>query len=130
MSEWRETSNGNHVYEIDTGEHMTVFEKNGRWFGVYDHRFTEEGFKEPEEAMAHMEKAVLLRNLDLLSCKRSEATGWRRTRTGGYHRRHKGGAFTVKQAKSNKWYLVIGQAVLKDHWFDTAQAAMRHGDLL
>jgi hypothetical protein len=36
----------------------------------------------------------------------------------------------VKQARSENWYLVIGQTLLKDHWFASAEEAMRHGDLL
>ena len=59
MSEWRENSNGNYVYVIDTDDVMTVYERNGMWFGVYDSQFTEDGFKTPEQAMDFMEKAVL-----------------------------------------------------------------------
>ena len=34
MSDWRENSNGNFVYVIDTDDVMTVFERVGLWFGV------------------------------------------------------------------------------------------------
>jgi hypothetical protein len=43
MSEWRENSNGNYVYVIETDDVMTVFERAGLWFGVYDSRFIEDG---------------------------------------------------------------------------------------
>ena len=47
---------------------MTVYQHNGEWFGVYDSRFIDDGFKYPEQAMAFMEKAVLGDSLDLLEC--------------------------------------------------------------
>jgi hypothetical protein len=130
MSEWREISNGNYIYELDTGEHMTVFEKNGRWFGVFDYRFTEDSFKAPQQAMTIMEQAVLRGNLHHLSFKTQRDTDWRSTKSGGFHRRRQGVTFTVKQARSENWYLVIGQTLLKDHWFASAEEAMRRGDLL
>jgi hypothetical protein len=130
MSEWRENSNGNYVYVLDSDEVMTVYERNGEWFGVYDDQFTEEGFKDPEEAMTLMEKAVLDGNLDLLSRRMPEPKGWRKTQKGGYHRRGHSFVLTVNQAKSKKWYLVVDQTLLKDLWFASAEEAMRHGDLL
>ena len=66
MSDWRENSNGNFVYVIDTDDVMTVFERAGLWFGVYDNRFIEDGLSTPEKAMAFMEMAVLNEQLHLL----------------------------------------------------------------
>lgn len=128
MSEWRENSNGNYVYVLDTDEVMTVYQRNGEWLGVYDNRFTEDGFKKPEQAMALMEKAVLGNRLDLLVKRQPMPIGWRVTKKGGYHRIRSDCTMTVKQAKSGKWYLVINQTVVQGKWFDTAEEAKRLGD--
>ncbi len=40
MSEWRENSNGNYVYILDSDELMTVYQRDGDRFGVYDNHFT------------------------------------------------------------------------------------------
>jgi hypothetical protein len=128
MSEWIENSNGNHVYVLDSDEVMTVYERNGEWLGVYDCRFTENGFKTPEQAMALMEKAVLGDRLDLLVKKKPTPSGWRETKAGGYHRVRRDRTMTVKQAKSGKWYLVINQTMVQGKWFDTADEAKRQGD--
>lgn len=128
MSEWRENSNGNYVYVIETDDVMTVYHRNGEWFGVYDNHFTEEGFKNSEEAMDLMEKAVLGDRLDLLEKRKPMATGWRRTKSGGYHCIRRDRTMTVKQAKSGKWYLVINQTMVQGKWFDSADEAKRQGD--
>jgi hypothetical protein len=128
MSEWRENSNGNYVWVIGTDEFKTVYQRNGEWFGVYDNHFTEEGFKSPEEVMALMEKAVLGDRLHLLEKRNSIPTGWRQTKSGGYHCVRRDRTMTVKQAKSGKWYLVINQTIVQGKWFDTADEAKRQGD--
>ena len=128
MSEWRENSNGNYVYVLDSDGVMTVYERNGDWFGVYDNRFTDEGFNAPEQAMALMEKAVLGDRLDLLVKRKPVPTGWRETKKGGYHCVRRDRTMTVKQAKSGKWYLVINQTIVQGKWFETADEAKRQGD--
>ena len=128
MSEWRENSNGNYVYVLDSDDVMTVYERNGEWFGVYDNRFTEDGFADPEPAMALMEKAVLDDRLDLLVKRMPTPTGWRETKKGGYHCVRHDRTMTVKQAKSGKWYLVINQTMVQGKWFETADEAKRQGD--
>ena len=128
MSEWRENSNGNYVYVIDADDVMTVYLRNGEWFGVSDNHFTEAGFNSPEEAMALMEKAVLDDRLDLLEKRNPMAIGWRHTKSGGYHCVRRDRTMTVKQAKSGKWYLVINQSMVQGKWFDTAEEAKRQGD--
>ena len=128
MSEWRENSNGNYVYVIDTDDVMTVYLRNGEWHGVYDNHFTEEGFQNPEQAIALMEKAVLGDRLDLLDKRKPMPTGWRKTKTGSYHCVRRDRTMTVKQATSGKWYLVINQTLVQGKWFDTADEAKRHGD--
>ena len=128
MFEWRENSNGNYVYVIDTDDFMTVYLRNGEWFGVYDNHFTEEGFPNPEGAMALMEKAVLGDRLDLLMKRVPMPTGWRKTKTGGYHCVRRDRTMTVKQAKSGTWYLVIDQTMVQGTWFDNADDAKRQGD--
>lgn len=128
MSEWCENSNGNHVYVLDSDDLMTVYERNGEWFGVYDNRFTEDGFKTPEQAMTVMEKAVLEGRHDLLVTRKPTTSGWRETKQGGYHSIRRDRTMTVKQAKSGKWYLVINQTMLQGKWFDTADEARRQGD--
>ena len=128
MSEWRENSNGNFVFILDTDEVMTVFQRNGEWLGVYDNHFTEESFQSPEEAMALMEKAVLGDRLDLLKKRNPMTVGWRETKKGGYHCVRRDRTMTVKQAKSGKWYLVINQSMVQGKWFDTADEAKREGD--
>ena len=130
MCEWRENSNGNHVYVLDSSEVMTVFKRDGEWFGVYDHRFTDQGFKDPEEAMALMERAVLGERVDLLVRRRPAVTGWRQTKSGGYHCVRGACTMTVKQAKSGKWYLLVDQTLLAGKWFDSAEEAKRQGDML
>ena len=130
MSEWRENSNGNHVYVIDTDDVMTVYERGGEWFGVYDSCFTPEDFKTAEQAMALMEKAVLGDRLDLLVKKSPTPTGWRKTKSGSFHCIRQGYTLTVKEAKSGKWYLVINQTMVRDKWFDTADEAKWQGDRL
>lgn len=130
MSDWIQNSNGNYVYVLDSDDVMTVYKKNGEWFGVYDGRFTECGFKHPEQAMALMERAVLDDCLHLLVKKTPPQTGWRKTKTGGYHCVRRTGMLTVKQAKSGKWYLVVDQTLLADQWFNTAEEAMQRGDQL
>jgi hypothetical protein len=128
MSEWRENSNGNYVFVLDTDEVMTVYQRNGEWLGVYDSRFIEDGFKNPEQAMGLMEKAVLGDRLDLLVNRKPMPTGWRKTKKGGYHCIRRDQTMTVKQAKSGKWYLVINQTMVQGKWFDTADEAKRQGD--
>lgn len=128
MYEWCENSNGNHFYVIDTDDIMTVYERHGEWFGVYDNRFTPEGFKTPEQAMVLMEKSVLGERLDLLVKKKPMPNGWRETKTGGYHCVRRDHTMTVKQAKTGKWYLVINQTMVQDKWFDTPDEAKRQGD--
>ena len=128
MSEWRENSNGNHVYVIDTNDVMTVYQRNGEWFGVYDNHFTDDGFQNPEGAIAFMEKAVLGDRLDLLVKRTPRPTGWRETKKGGYHCVRRDRTMTVKQAKSGKWYLVINQTMVQGKWFETADEAKRQVD--
>ncbi len=128
MSEWRENSNGNYVYVLDSDDVMTVYERNGEWFGVYDNRFTEDGFADPEPVMALMEKAVLDDCLDLLVKRKTVPTGWRETKKGSFHCVRRDRSMTVKQAKSGKWYLVINQTMVQGKWFDTADEAKRQGD--
>jgi hypothetical protein len=130
MSEWRENSNGNYVYILDSDELMTVYQRDGDWFGVYDNHFTGDGFKKPEETMALMEKAVLGDRLDLLVKRKPQPTGWRKTKSGGYHCVRRDHTMTVKQAKSGKWYLVMNQSMVQGKWFDTADEAMYRGDQL
>ena len=128
MSEWLENSNGNHVYVLDTDEVMTVFERAGEWYGVYDHRFTPDGFKTADQAMEIMERAVLDERLDLLTAPKPEPVGWKKTNTGGYQCIRHGVILTIKQAKNDKWYLIKGQAIVPGKWFDTAEQAKREGD--
>ena len=130
MSDWLENDNGNYVYVIDSDDVMTVYERNGLWFGVYDNHFTAEGFKNSEQAMTVMEKAVLEDSLDLLVERNPRPTGWLKTKTGGFQRYRNGCTMTVKQAKSGSWYLVINQNMLKDNWFKTVEEAMNKGDQL
>lgn len=130
MTEWIENSNGNYVYVIDTDDLLTVYRRGDEWFGVYDSRFTEDGFVTSEKAMAFMEKAVLGDRLDLLVKRKQMPIGWRKTKTGGYHCIRRGGTLTVKTAVSGKWYLVVNQSIVRDKWFDTAEEAMRLGDQL
>ena len=99
MSEWRENSNGNYVYVLDSNEVMTVYERNGEWFGMYNNRFIDDGFKKPEQAMALMEKAVVGTRLDLLVTRKPMPTSWRETKSGGYHCVRREHTMTVKQAK-------------------------------
>jgi hypothetical protein len=128
MSEWRENSNRNYVYILDTDDVMTVYLRSGEWFGVYDNHFTEEGCQNPQEVMALMEKAVLGDRLDLLERRNPMPVGWRKTKKGGYHCARRDHTMTVKQAKSGKWYLVINQTMVQCKWFDTAEDAKRQGD--
>ena len=128
MSEWRENSNGNYVYVLDTDEVMTVYQRDGEWLGVYDSRFTEDGFKTPEQAMALMEEAVLGNRLELLVKRKPMPTSWQKTKTGSFQRFRRDCTLTVKQAKSGKWYLVINQTMVQGKWFDTADEAKRQGD--
>ncbi len=102
MYEWEENANGNYVYVLDTDEVITVFNRNGEWYGVYEGRFTPEGFGTADLAMARMETAVFDGRLELLSNSKPAPTGWRTTKTGGYHCVRKGFTLTVKQAKSGK----------------------------
>jgi hypothetical protein len=130
MSDWRENSNGNFVYVIDTDDLMTVFERAGLWFGVYDNRFIEDGLSTPAKAMEFMEIAVLSEQLHLLVKRKPISTVWRPTKTGGFHCHRNGGTMTVKQARSGDWYLVVNQTMVQRKWFKTAEDAMRQGDQL
>lgn len=130
MCEWNENDNGNYVYVIDFDDVMTVYELNGKWFGVYDNHFTDGGYKTPEQAMAFMENAVLEDRLDMLVERSPRPTGWLKTKSGGYHCYRDGGTMTVKQAKSGAWYLVKNQTMVQGKWFKTAEEAMRQGDQL
>ena len=130
MSDWRENSNGNYVYVLDTDHVMTVFERSGLWFGVYDNRFTEDGMNTPEKAMAFMEKAVLNEKLHLLVKRTQIPTGWRSTKTGGIYCHRNGGTMTVKKAKSGAWYLLVNQTMFQGQWYKTAEEAKWQGDQL
>lgn len=130
MSEWRENKNGNHVCVLDSGEVMTVYLRNGLWFGVYDECFTEEGFGDPEKTMALMERAVLRGQRELLVRRKPLLPWWQETKSGGYQCVRRDCTLTVKQARSGKWYLIVDQASLKDRWFDSAEEAKRQGDLI
>lgn len=128
MSEWKENSNGNHVYVLDADDVMTVFQRDGNWFGVYDNRFTPGSYETAEQAMEIMEMAVLNERLDLLIDPKPVLVGWRKTKAGGYHRIRQGFTLTVKQATSGKWYLIKDQELVQGKWFDTADEAKREGD--
>ena len=130
MCEWNENDNGNYVYVIDSDDVMTVYELNGQWFGVYDNRFTDVGFKTAEQAMTVMENAVLEDRLEILVERNPRPTGWLKTKSGGFHCHRDGGTMTVKQAKSGAWYLVVNQTMLQGKWFKTAEEAKRQGDQL
>jgi len=130
MCEWNENDNGNYVYVIDSDDFMTVYERNGEWFGVYDNRFTDVSFKTAEEAMTVMENAVLEDRLEILVERNPRPIVWLKTKSGGFHCYRDGCTMTVKQAKSGAWYLVVNQTMLKDKWFKTAEEAMRQGDQL
>jgi hypothetical protein len=128
MYEWRENSNGNYVYVIDTDDVMTVFNRNGQWVGVHDNHFTEQEYDSPEEAMTIMEEAVLNGRTGLLAYSKPRPTGWRKTKTGGYFYEGKGRTMSVKLGRGGKWYLVMGQTLVAGRWFDSAEDAKREGD--
>jgi hypothetical protein len=130
MHEWCENLNGNHVYVLSRDDMMTVYLRNGEWFGVYEDHYTADGFQTAEEAMAYMEKAVLDEKLDLLAKPQPLSTNWRKTKTDGYHCVRGNRTMTVKQATSGKWYLVINQTLLPNKWFASADEAMWQGDQL
>lgn len=130
MSEWRENKNGNYIYVLDSGEVMTVYLRDGLWFGVYDECLSEEGFCDPERAMALMERAVLRGQRDLLVRRKPVLPWWQETKSGGYQCVRRDCILTVKQAKSGSWYLIVDQTVLDDRWFDSAEQAKRQGDML
>lgn len=129
MSDWRETKNGNYIYELASGDVMTVFRRQDGWFGVHDDCFSEEGFNDPEKAMALMELAVLKGRRDLLVRRRPMLPFWLKTKSGSYQCVRHGRQLTVKQASSGSWYLVLDQTVLKNQWFPTAEDAMLYGEL-
>jgi glucan-binding YG repeat protein len=80
--------------------------------------------------MTLMERAVLGDCLHLLVKKSPPQTGWRKTKTVGYHCVRRTGMLNVKQAKTGKRYLVVDQTMLADQWFKTAEEAMQRGDQL
>ena len=128
MIDWRETSNGNFIHELESGDLMTVFERDGFWTGVHNDCFTDEKFKTPEKAQTVMERAVINGESGLLVQHRPRPSGWRKTKTGGFHYVTRGGMMTVKKATSGSWYLVIGQTIVEGKRFNTAQDAMAEGD--
>lgn len=130
MSDWRETNKGNYIYELDSGDVMTVFQRQDKWFGVHDNCFSEEGFADPGKAMTLMELAVLSGQRDLLVRRKSMLPWWQETKSGGYQCVRRDCTLTVKRAKSGSWYLIVDQTVLKGRWFDSAEEAKRQGDLL
>ena len=130
MCKWNENDNGNYVYVIDSDDFMTVYKRNGQWFGVYENRFTDVGLKTAEQAMSVMECAVLGGWLEILVERNPRPIGWLKTKSGGFQRYRNGGTMNVKQAKSSAWYLVVNQTMLQGKWFKTAEEAMMQGDQL
>lgn len=130
MIDWRETSNGNFIHELESGDLMTVFERDGLWTGVHDDCFTEEKFKSPEKAQAVMERAVIDGTPGLLIRHRPQPRGWKESKKGGFHCLRSGCMMTVKRAASGSWYLVVGQKMVEGKWFQSARDAMAEGDRL
>ena len=128
MIEWHETRSGSFIHELETGDLMTVFERDGWWSGVHDNCFTEEKFKSPEKAQAVMERAVIDGEQGLLVRHRTRPQGWRETKKGGFHCMRRGGSMTVKKATSGSWYLLVDQSPVKNKWFATPDDAMAEGD--
>lgn len=132
MNEWTENANGNFVYLTDDDGVMTVFQRrDGSWAGVHADLFTTETFDRARDAMAAMERAVLNGVPGLLTPIRRQArpvSDWKATRTGGWFRQSHGRQASVKQAKSGKWYVIIGTELVPSLWFDSADAAKTFAD--
>jgi hypothetical protein len=127
MNEWQENSKGNYVYVIEADDLMSVFKnRDGEWAGAYQNRFTKGTFVSAEKAMRAMEP-ILDGELSML--KPPIERGWLRNKGGsGFHRLTPDGILSVKESKTGKWYATIFGNLLKNHWFDTAQAAKAEVD--
>lgn len=124
MYEWNEINNGNHVRE-ENGVLMTAFlNKQGRWQVIHDGYITLESYECADDVMEAVDdgKAEFVK----LPAK---TTSWRETKAGnGWYRRKGGTNYSVKQAKSGHWYVLVNGEPVKDKWFESRQDAQGHVD--
>lgn len=124
MYEWYETHNGNHIRQ-DDGETMTAFlNKHEKWQVVCDGFITSESYESAYDAMEAVDddKAEFVKLPP-------RSTPWRETKSGnGWYRRNAGRLYSVKQAKSGNWYILMDGVPVKDQWFESRQDAQGHVD--
>lgn len=124
MSEWREKENGNYVH-VDDGVITTIFRRaDGEWYGIRDALMTEKGFGNPDSAM----DAIDGERVKFSERVQPRYTGWRAAKKGGFYRQTAAGIVTVRQARSGKWYVTVNGRMIKGHWLNTKEEAIKLAD--
>jgi hypothetical protein len=120
--EWKESQNGNFYRTLDSGLIVTVYLcKDGLWRGISDNKITSEFFKSAEKAM----KGIDRDDINFIPM-RARDTGWKTAKKGGFYRQVHGTIYTIKQATSGSWFVMVGDVFVKDQWFSSVDAAKEY----
>ena len=124
--EWSESQSGN-FFRPGDGDVLVIvcLCRDERWRGICDDQITNESFRSAEEAMNAIDKD----HVTFVPFKCSDS-GWLKAKKGGYHRQVRGLTYTIKQSRSGRWYVMVGDALLKGHLFNSIEAAKEHVAIL
>jgi hypothetical protein len=126
VEEWKESQSGNFYRHLDNDVLVTAcLCRDERWRGICDDQITNESFSSAEEAMNAIDKD----HVTFVPFKCSDS-GWLKAKKGGYHRQVRGLTYTIKQSRSGRWYVMVGDALLKGHWFNSIEAAKEYVAIL
>jgi len=92
--------------------------KDGSWRGISDERITDESFDSSEEAMSAIDQG----DVSFVPF-RPRDTGWKAAKRGGFYRQVHGIIYTIKQATSGSWFVMVGDVIVEDRWFSSVDAA-------
>ena len=126
MSDWNENQKGNFV-QVDSGVVTTVFKDvDGEWMGVREGFITGKSYKTASAAMEAIDFDAVKFSVKM----KSNDTGWRKAKNGGFYRQCSVGIATAKQAKSGKWYVTVNGNMLDGQWLNTKEEAVKLADNL
>jgi hypothetical protein len=122
LEEWKESQNGNFYRPLDGDVIVTVcLCKDGRWRGISDDKITGESFDAAEKAMSAIDDDEVT-----FIPFRPRDTGWKAAKRGGFYRQVHGTIYTIKQATSGSWFVMVGDVFVKDQWFSSVDAAKEY----
>ena len=120
--EWKESQNGNFYRTLDSGLIVTVcLCKDELWRGISDNKITSDFFESAERAMKGIDRGDIT-----FIPMRDRDTGWKTAKKGGFYRQVHGTIYTIKQTAKGSWFVMVGDTLVENHWFPTADAAKKH----